>query len=252
MIPPRILVAIVIPTLAMAPACCPSEYAREFAKPFAAATTSGAVNISLMFFFMPSTAFVMPLRSTSPSPALNPSLKSCCNSFSLSMSFSSAGFRVSSVSFAASTMFSLRPPPAAPPPDPDPPLPESSFFVREWISSNDARPAYSFAAFLAEDPALSVAPPRFSMEPVAVSAAPPIPSTAVVVVFVFFPVIFAIMLLNASVTVRILLSSALSTLITGVNTAMSPLPIVAFRALNLSVSTLTWLAHPSDVLAKSP
>ena len=71
-------------------------------------------------------------------------------------------------------------------------------------------------------------------------------------VFLLPPVSFAIMLLNASVTVRIYDKRVLSAFTTGVSTAMSPLPMLAFNALNFSVSTLTWFAHPSDVLAKSP
>ena len=151
---------------------------------------------------MPSTAFVMPLRSTSPRPALNPALKISCNSFSFVISLSNAGFRVSSVSVAASTIFSLRPPPEAPPPLPDPPESLPSFFVRECTSSIDRRPPYSFAAFFADCPAASVASPTSPMELAAESAASPMPLT-VVVVLVFFPVILAMKLLKASVTVRI-------------------------------------------------
>ncbi len=191
---------------------------------------------------------------TSPNPALNPFMKRSLSSFSRLISFSNTGFSVPSVSLAASTMLSSSPPPAPPappPPAPDPSESSPPFFVREWISSMDKRPPYSFFALFAAFPALSVAAPTDPMESAALSAAPPI-SFTVVVVFVFFPVIFAIMLLKASVTVSILARRLLSTRITGVSTAMRPWPMAAFNALNLSVSTLTWLAHPSEVRAKSP
>ena len=162
-----------------------------------------------MFFrlvLMPSTAFVIPLRSTSPRPALNPSVNRSFNSFSLVINLSSTGFNLSSVSVAASTIFSLRPLPEAPPAPPEPPESLPSFFVSECISSIDKRPPYSFAAFFADCPAASVASPTPPIETAAESAASPMPLT-VVVVLVFFPVSLATILLNASVTVRILANS---------------------------------------------
>ena len=209
-----------------------------FRKLFAACNTAGSVHISFRLFLIPSMACFSGSRVTSPIPALNPFIKRSFSSFSRLISLSNTGFSVSSVSLAASTILSSRPPPAAPPSPPDPSESASSFFVSEWISSMDRSPPYSFLALLAAFPALSVAAPTDPMESAALSAAPPI-SFTVVVVLVFFPVIFAIILLKASVTVSILARRLLSARITGVSTAMRPCPMAAFNALNLSVSTLT-------------
>ncbi len=146
---------------------------------------------------MPSTAFVIPLRSTFPSPALNPLLNKSCSSFSFVIILSNTGFTDSSTASAASVALSATPVSAPPPDDP---LPLESFFVNEWISSKDPRPSYAFAAFVADVPAASVAVSNESTESVAEST-----DDAIALddeeLSAFFPVNFAIRLENASATV---------------------------------------------------
>ena len=136
--PPRMFVPIVMPTLAAAPVHCPRAYTNVLVKLLAALSTSESVKISLRLSLIPLTAFVMPLRSTSPRPDLKPSLNRACSSLSFSNNLSNTGLS-ESLSAAASTMLSVIVPPEAAPAVPDP-LPESFPFERELISSKPARP----------------------------------------------------------------------------------------------------------------
>ena len=128
------------------------------------------------------------------------------------------------------------------------------------IWSNPIRDFIFFAAFCAALPALLVllvrleaaseAPLRLSpasAAEAAISDTPLLPPS-----LALFPVISSVNALNAFASVASLPIAMLITLITGVNRLISPCPIVAMSDCVCRLRILHWLAHESDVRAKSP
>ena len=108
----------------------------------------------------------------------------------------------------------------------------------------------SLAAFLA-------APPVFPKAPLALFAlfatasVPAVTPLGLILAFAVPPSIEK-KPFKAFMAVKILPISTFSILITGLSTAMSPLPMEAFKLSNCRDKSLTWFAQPSDVLMKSP
>ena len=67
-----------------------------------------------------------------------------------------------------------------------------------------------------------------------------------------FPINASVKFLNAFAATESFAINIFSHFITGVNTLISPCPIVALRLSNCNDNNLTWFAQESDVLAKSP
>ena len=111
-------------------------------------------------------------------------------------------------------------------------------------------PFMSLAAFFAAVPAPDAADPALSDAaatasiPAAAAETPP-PDD-------FFPDISSVNALNAFARVISFPMIVLITLSTGERTLINPCPIVALRLSNCNLRILTWFAHPSEVLEKSP